>query len=300
MLETTIDLNLLTALDALLSEQSVSAAAERVNMTTPSMSRALGRLRLVLKDELLVRAGQGMVLTALAMSLRDRVHAARVAASAVLQPQQAPDLSQLEKTFVIRATDAIAGVVLAPLLTRLERDMPRARVALAGEGLEDALALREGRVDIDVGVLDFHEPELMSRTLLSDTFAFAVRRGHALTRRPLSAQRLVQHGHVIVSRLQKTRGPIDSVLEKMGLERKVVAVLPNFLAALMLAAESDAVVSAPKLLIAQLQKRFQLVLLKAPFELPRFSVGMAWHPRTQHDAAAVWLRAQLVDIAKAL
>src|SRR5215469_13322882 len=95
-----VDLNLLTALDALLSEGSVARAAERMNLSESAMSRTLSRLREATGDALLVRAGRTMVLTPHAQSLREQVRALTEQSAAVLRPAGATwDLRTLQRTF---------------------------------------------------------------------------------------------------------------------------------------------------------------------------------------------------------
>src|ERR1700709_727678 len=98
------DLNLLVALNALLSEGSVSRAAERLGLSESAMSRTLARLRETTGDALLVRAGRAMVPTPRALALRDRVKELVDEAHAVLRPDgPGLDLSTLERRFTVRA-----------------------------------------------------------------------------------------------------------------------------------------------------------------------------------------------------
>lgn len=100
------DLNLLFALDVLLAEKSVAAAARRLNLSASAMSRTLSRLREATGDPLLVRAGRQMVLTPYADSLRERTQGAVFAARAVLRPApQEFDITRHQQTFSLRAND---------------------------------------------------------------------------------------------------------------------------------------------------------------------------------------------------
>src|ERR1700723_588208 len=105
-----IDLNLLTALDALLSEGSVAGAAKRMNLSAPAVSRTLARARLALGDELLVRAGRRMVLTPRALELRGRVSDLLGDVQSVLRPEGAANPMTLTRGFTIRSSDYVAGV----------------------------------------------------------------------------------------------------------------------------------------------------------------------------------------------
>jgi hypothetical protein len=112
-----LDLNLLPALDALLTEGSVTGAARRLGLSSSAMSRTLARLRSATGDPLLVRAGRGLVPTPRAAELRDRVHELARQTRAVLSPQTDQlDIATLERTFTIRANEGFVGLLSAPLV----------------------------------------------------------------------------------------------------------------------------------------------------------------------------------------
>ena len=291
------DLNLLHALDALLQEESVTEAARRALLTTPGMSRALGRLRDALSDPLLVRAGKRMVLTPYAASLKERVHAARAEANSLLEPANQAPLRGLSRTLVIRSSDAVAALLAAPLHARLRADAPELAVHFAAEGNEDAAALRDGRVDLDIGVADLTEPELRTRALFQDSFVFVVRSGHVLERRNLTPARLAESYHVVVSRTGQPRGPIDHALRSFGHTRPIASVVPSFLAAMLAAVRSDLVAAVPRSLATACRDTLPIRVLQAPFDLPKIVVSLMWHPRVDNDVAHRWLRERVVEAA---
>ena len=155
-----IDLNLLIALDALLTEGSVIGAAQRMNLSPPAMSRTLGRIRLALGDEILVRAGRGMVPTPRALELHGRVRELVEDVRGVLRPDADAGPETLARSFTIRASDYVAGVFGVPLQAIAAREAPQVTLRFADQGKEDANALREGRIDLDIGVLGDIGPEI--------------------------------------------------------------------------------------------------------------------------------------------
>jgi DNA-binding transcriptional LysR family regulator len=290
LMTTNVDLNLLHALDALLQEASVTKAAQRARLTTPAMSRALGRLRDTLGDELLVRAGRAMVLTPLAMSLRGRVHVATAESKILLAPTPAVRLEQVERTMAVRCNDAVAAVLMSPLVTAAASEAPRLRIRFVPEGEEDAEPLRDGRIDLDIGVIALTEPELRIRRLLHDRFVGVVRTGHALTRGRMSAKCFAEARHVAVSRRGKLAGPIDVELQKRALMRFVAATVPDFLAALHAVAESDLVTAAPSRVVKTVAHHLPLASFALPFAVPGIAISMVWHPRFDAEPAHRWLR----------
>ncbi|MFD0441679.1 LysR family transcriptional regulator [Streptomyces indonesiensis] len=143
-----IDLNLLVPLSALLSERSVTRAAERVSVSQPAMSTALAKLRRHYNDPLLVRAGQAMVLTPLAESLVDPVKELLGGMYGVLDRTEEFDPATSTRTFNLVADDYVAIVMLRPLLSKLSEVAPDVRVSVTGvhTGMFDRL--RRGQSDL--------------------------------------------------------------------------------------------------------------------------------------------------------
>src|SRR5580704_8520575 len=117
---TSIDLNLLAALDVLLTERSVTAAARRLGLSISATSRTLARLRSATGDPLLVQAGRSLVPTPYAEQLAGRVHALTREARAVLTPAvNHMDPALLERTFTIRANEGFVALFAAALVASI-------------------------------------------------------------------------------------------------------------------------------------------------------------------------------------
>jgi DNA-binding transcriptional LysR family regulator len=286
-----MDLNLLVALDALLTEGSVIGAAQRMNLSPPAMSRTLGRIRLALRDEILVRAGREMVPTPRALELHSRVRGLIEDVRAVLRPDAGTDPSTLARSFTIRASDYVAGVFGVPLQVIAAREAPQVTLCFADQGKEDVSALREGRIDLDIGVLGEIGPEIRVQTLLRDRFVAALRVGHPLLKGRMTARRFAAAAHVSASRRGLNRGPIDDALAAQGLSRHVNYVVPGFHAAMLTAAASDLVAAVP-LAVAATASRLGLKIryVDLPVATPEVAISQAWHPRFDKDPGHRWLR----------
>ncbi|MYS84853.1 LysR family transcriptional regulator [Embleya scabrispora] len=295
--EPVIDANLAIALDALLAEHSVTRAAARLHTSPAAMSRTLARLRRVLQDPLLVRAGQTMVPTPRAQTLRDEAAAVVRSLEALLSPGTGVDPAGLRSTFTLQAADLV-GAALAPGLLQLaQQEAPGVSFRLRGEELEAGTALRDGRIDLEVGSIDHVDPETRIEELVSLRMMAAVRPGHPLTERPLTPARLAAAQHVAVSRRGRFTGPLDTALAEQNLHRRVSVVLPSHLAAMTLAIRSDVVCLVPAALpgaapspLTDDATALGLRLLDIPLALPPVTIGMAWHPRHTADGAHHWLR----------
>jgi DNA-binding transcriptional LysR family regulator len=294
---TDLDLNLLTVLDALLREGSVTGAAERLHLSAPATSRALGRLRRALDDPLLVRAGRGLVPTPLALSLAPRVGAIVEQARALLTTERDLNLSSVERRFTVRANDGWISLMGGPLLAQVGQEAPGVRLRFAPEGDDDVQLLRDGTIDLDIGVIDDLGPEIQVEPLWKESWVPMVASGHPLTRGKMTWKRLVSHPYIAVSRRGRSHGPYDELLATHGLLRRVIAVTPTATTAAHLLFESDAVCLFMASFADHAERRMGLHPLRTPDPLPVMQVSQAWHPRSTNDPVHRWLRAAILALA---
>jgi DNA-binding transcriptional LysR family regulator len=297
---TDADLNLLIALDALLSEGSVSKAAERLGLSESAMSRTLARLRETTGDELLVRAGRAMVPTPRAQALRDRVKTLVEEAGAVLQPAGPDlDLGALKRLFTVRANDGFTEAFAHLLVARTAREAPGVRLRFAPKPDKDVRPLREGLIDLDVGVLGETGPEVRVQALYSDRFIAAVRRGHPLLAGgEITAERYAACDHVVTSRRGRITGPVDDALAAAGLARNVAVIVPSFGTALSTAAATDMVALIPASYFEHMRANDTLRSFELPVSTQDITISQMWHPRLDRDPAHRWLRGVVLEVCR--
>jgi DNA-binding transcriptional LysR family regulator len=300
----TTDMNLLAALDALLSEGSVTAAARRLGLSSSAMSRTLTRLRRATGDPLLVRAGRGLVPTPHATELRNQVHQLTRDVRTVLSPHASHlDVASLERTFTMRAGEGFIELFAAPLVSRITEVAPFVRLRFAPKPDKDALPLRDGQIDIEIGVLGASAPELRTRFLFHDAFVGAARIGHPLLEGPITPERYAACRHVVASRKEKFTGPVDDALEALGLSREIVAVVPGFPDAMCVARDTDLVALVPRSALASPADAgptgLGLVGFDLPVRTPSIAISAMWHPRMDADPGHRWLRDTVVAVCHA-
>jgi DNA-binding transcriptional LysR family regulator len=288
-----LDLNLLLALDALLEEGSVGGAAQRMHVTSPAMSRTLGRIRDLTGDEIFVRTGRHMAPTPYALSVREDVHSVVLRAQTVLAKRGAVDLSQLERQFTIQCHDAIASAIGAALLLNLREAAPRATLRLLPEATVDTNDLRHGKVDLDIGAATPSHADIAHEVLGQDRLLVAMRARHPLAGRKLTARAYAEAEHITVSRRGRLRDPVDDVLAARGLSRRVVASAPTSAAALRFASETNLLVAVPEKMCAGALQALGLRRAPMPVPLTPLAVVSAWHRRHEPDRAHAWLREQV-------
>lgn len=291
-----VDLNLLVALDALLEENSVQGAADRLRLSAPAMSRTLGRIRRATGDDILVRSGRTMTPTPRALELREEAGELVRRAAALLTPSHDIDLAEVDRTFVVRCHDALLGALAPGLLDALAESMPSAAVRFVGETAEESVDLQRGRIDLDIGASPSPVPEISSKVLGADRLVAVMRSENALASAELTARTFASAQHVLVSRRGRTTDAVDDLLAEAGFERRVLAVVPTSTTALEVVAQSDAVCVVAGKMCARSMRRFGLVGLDLPFELPASPAIMLWHRRNDTDPSHRWLREQVAGV----
>ncbi|MFI7273911.1 LysR family transcriptional regulator [Streptomyces sp. NPDC049879] len=286
----TLDLNLLRVFDALLQDGSVTAAAERLHLSVPAASRALGRLRRAMGDPILVRAGRGMAPTPFALRTAPRVRALLDEAAALISADRAISPADLERTFTLRINDGVSATLAAAAIEATASAAPGVTLRFVPEGDESVEALRDGTIDMDIGVGEAPAADIRAAPLYEERVVGIVRADSALGRdAPPTLAQLCAHPHVSASRRGRARGPLDEALEAAGLRRHVAAVVPTFAAALLVAT-SRYVALVPRRLAEQYGTALGLRWFPIPADLPPVHVRLLWHTRLDTDPAHGWLR----------
>jgi len=287
-----IDLNLLKALEALLETESVSKAANLVNLSQPAMSRALNRLQHALKDPLLIRSGRGMVLTPRGEALRLPVQDALAKVSDVFKPH-AFDPSTAKDRFRIMAPDYVAQIIMPQVLGRVFSLAPQVQIEMESLSERGIAEMCEGKISLGFGVVDDGPilTNVAAQALLTDRQVCLMRKGHPLSQSGMSLESYAGASHALLSITGKGGGRIDTVLKERGLERTISLRVTQFLTISAAIAPTDLIITVPALLADQVMTR-DLTLMELPSELqtPSFTVSQIWHERFTADPAHQWLR----------
>lgn len=284
-----LDLNLLLTLDVLLAEHNVTRAARRLNLSQPSVSVQLARLREIFNDPLLLPGPRGMIPTARADALREPLRQALEALQGAIAPEETFDPTKAHLTWRVAATDYTETAIVLPVLNGLRTAAPDTRLAVyelsPGQSVRQA---EQSERDIIFHTRDSAPPELHQRSLFTERYVLAGRQAHPkLKRRPTLAQ-FCQLEHMMVSPDGGGfSGATDAVLASHGLSRRVVLSVPHFLFMLKVLASTDLVAVVPERLVKSVQG---LIVVEPPVEIPGFEILMLWHERVHRDPGHQWLR----------
>jgi DNA-binding transcriptional LysR family regulator len=296
-----LDLNLLWVFDALMETGSVAAAAEKLHLSAPATSRAVGRLRRAMNDPIMVRAGRGLVPTPFALRSRAQVRALLEMATQ-LSPTSATSPSTWRRTFAIRINDGLTPVISSRLAGAISAEAPGVTLRFVAQDSKAPEPLRDGTLDLDLGVGKTPPPDVNTHTLFVDRVVALVAADSDLGRAAeLSLEDMVRYPHVSASRRGLDYGPIDDKLRDLGLSRRVTSVVPNYAAAALMALQADLISIAPRVLAEDLVQRGMPVRWHDyPLSLPHVDVDLRWHRRLDEDPASQWLRNHIRAAVKPL
>lgn len=293
-----VDLNLLVVLQRLLETGSVTAAAERLRLSQPAVSRALGRLRDTFDDSLFVRTPEGLRPTPRAEQLRAELGGVLSRIDGLLAGSGAFSPAESTRTFNVATTDYGESVLLPRLLHELATRAPGVSVHVLPVGRPWEAALTEGDWDLHWAPRRKAGAGIVWTHLFDERFAFVVRKGHPMTRRPLTLARFAAIPQIAIAPEGRGSNPLDDQLARLGTKRRVVAQVPSFLVVPPLVAGSDLGVTLPRRIVDLHAHRWGLAVLDLPFEMPGFDLSQAWHERFRHDPAHAWFRQLVASAAR--
>jgi len=285
-----LDLNLLVALNALLTERSITRAAERLHLSPSATSGALARLRNFFADDLLTQIGRRMVPTPLGESLEVAVRDCllQVQATVEIRPQFDPATST--RNFRLMMSDFVATVLMPRVLERLQREAPDVKIELLANDDEPWESLSRGAVDFLVLPKHFVRADHPAQVLFDDEYVCVCWSGNPLIGDSISLEQCLALGHV-VARLGTQRPPtIDAwFFERFGHARRVDVVATTFGSVPHMLVGTNRVSIMHRRLAAVYCTSLPLKVLAAPLEMPRLVEMIQWHKYRDRDPARIWM-----------
>lgn len=287
------DLNLLLVFRVMDEVQHVTKASQILGMTQPAISHALRRLREFFNDPLFVRSSEGMVLTPLAQKLRDPIRAivGDLQSKVLLQEDFSP--KTLNRTFRIRTTDLVEGILIPKLMGLLEEKAPQSRLSILRTGTElPKRELETGHCDLAIaGFYGELTEGFYQQKLLLDHYVSCVSKEHPRIKSgKVSVEDFCEEKHILISPGGDLTGPIDKLLSKQKKARRVVVGASSFMVAGWILLETECVLTAPSRLISQFQKYLPIRAFTTPVKSDEIKIVQVWHERNQEDPAHQWFR----------
>lgn len=302
-----LDLNLLIALDALLSERNVTRAAERIYISQPGMSAALRKLRHHFADPLLEQVGRNFELTARGRALADPVKTILSQVSELNDQSNSFDASAVRRVFRISATTYGCEILATVLISRLREIAPLISVQFEELSANTADRLLNGSIDFAITVsarlldkMQAYDEFLRSEKLFTDEFVVAISKDNAFTEKTITFDELCEMGYI------ETRfgGVIVGITEQLWRQQPkqphTCGWLPNFHLTLNTVGMTDMATILPSLLVSMQSNRYNVRALPVPFEMPILEERLYWHRRNDSDPGHVWMERTLEAVATSL
>ena len=293
-----LDLNLLVVLGALLETRHVSRAAEQLDMSQPAVSRALGRLRDLFGDSLLVRGPSGLVLTGRARDLRQPLADALAGISRLVAE---PDFDPATATTPVRlgCLDLEAAIYLSPVVERLRAAAPDMPVEIHSHPDDYFGLLAEGRLHLAISGLEPRQRQAeFHRRVIDTTWSECLMSAdNPLASGAMTLGRYLRANHGVVAITGKGPAIMDQRLEAMGRTRRVVLRLSSFFNVPDSCAGTDVVFSLPHRIASRLARDPLLVTRPLPEALQSasFPMYLYWHSRHHGDPMHRWLRSLVMN-----
>lgn len=287
-----IDLNLLVILDALLSEQHVTRAAERLHLSQPAVSHALARLRDLLGDPLLVRAGAGLAPTARALELVAPLAEALAQVQSLLAPNTF-DPASARRTFRLAMSDYGAAIILPGLIRTLRREAPCIDLQISHASREGMVeSLLNGDIDLAAGVLPELPGELCSTPLFEERYVCLLDRQSLPAGGVLDLPTYLSRPHVLLEMRGSGTPEIERTLTALRERRRVAVSLPHWSVAPQFISGTDLILTVASRALKDVDDE-SLIIMPPPFEIAPFTFVSAWHKRRGGDQALNWLNRRI-------
>lgn len=295
-----LDLNLLVALDALLTEQSVSLAADRLCLSQSATSSALGRLREYFDDDLLVLKGRQMVLTTRAEELIEPTRAVleQIRTTIAVAPEFDP--LTCDRTIRFMASDYTTEVLLAPALQKFATTAPQMRFEIQHMSTSPVEALERGFVDLLVTVDFATSSDHPSELMFQDDYVVVGDRDNPAMAQEMTSELYLSLPHVTV-RFGQQRIPAfdDWYMRRKKQQRHIGVVTASFVTMPTLIVGTNRIGTMHRRLAEKLGQRYPLAFAEVPFEIPPVRELAQWDIANNNDAALRWVVGELKKVAEA-
>jgi LysR family transcriptional regulator, nod-box dependent transcriptional activator len=296
-----LDLNLLVALDALLTERNITRAAERMHLSQSAMSNALGRLRTHFDDELLVQVGRRMEPTPRADTLQEAVRDVLLRIDTTISAQPDFDPATSDREFTLFVSDYSMQVLIPHALALLSRQRGTVRIKLLPQVAHPFRALERGEADLLIIPAAYVSSEHPSNTLFREDFVCTVWRDSQLARGELTPERYLGAGHVVMQPPETSQPAFeDWFVQRHGISRRNQVSTFSFSSMPFLVIGTELIATVHLRLARLVQAALPITLKPVPLPMPVLEQTMQWHKYRTRDPGLLWLRTLMQQAAVAM
>lgn len=290
-----LDLNLVRVFVAIYETRSVTQAAERLDLTQPTISYGLAKLRKVYADRLFSRSSNGLVPTSLAEQLFQRYRDALTSVESTLEQNTAFDPLRSTRRFRLAMSDIGVLYFVPPLLRKFQESAPHIEIDIVQIPDAPSEDLSVGRLDMAIGNIPALASPVHSVLLFREHYVCLMSANHPTIGERMSLEEFSSARHVMVSSPRSGHFLIEEALAERGIHRNIVARVPQFTVLPQLLSQSDLLVLLPSRVANLYVLQGGLKALPLPVPLPDFQVQAHWHARHEYSAAHRWLVDEIVQ-----
>lgn len=292
------ELNLLIIFDAIMTEGSISRAADRLAMTQPAVSNAVSRMRIAWKDELFVKAGRNIKPTLKAENMWEQIKKPINELGAVIKPNSF-DPSTSTRTFKIAAADIVVQMMMVQLRQVIEKEAPNINIHTIPYTIINMTdVLDSANVDLVIGAANTAPGNIRSEHLFQPQYVCAMRPNHPLAKEEMSMHEFANAQHLLVSLSGDVVGFTDEVLAQKGLSRRIAMSVNQFSMVSSMLESSDLICVVPLGAVAKDIVSGRITATRPPVDIPPTSASLFWHIRQDKDPGLIWLRGHVSRLIK--
>jgi len=293
-----LDLNLLVALDALLTYQNVTRAAEQLNLSQSALSGALARLREHFNDELVVLVGRRMEPTPLAQSLAEPLHDLLLKTKALITAKPSFDPRTSERRISLVASDYATELLVTNVLMEMAQQAPHIKVALEETTTETFEKFDRGEINFIIvpdGLAFQRHPRVH---LFDERYVCVVWTENSLVGDSLSTDQYQTMPHVVrYSKGSLQRTFEQRFLDQFGYHRNETVTVPAFTLVPKLVVGTDRIATVHARLAELYARVLPLRIVTPPFEFPVLGEVLQWHRHEEDDPCLAWFRRMIKNAA---
>lgn len=296
-----LDLNLLVALDALLTERSVTRAADRLHLSQPALSASLARLRTHFDDQILARRGNTYELTPFAVRLAEHTTTALEAARRVFESQASWSPAESTREFSIYGSDygfVTVGTIVSQLAAERAPGV-RFRYMLHNPGIVEDAANRLRSAD---GMVIPHGPVsgLPYLDLWQDDWLAVVSADNDEVGDALTMQNLADLPWVLTFQSRSAFTSAARQVQQLGVEPHIEVVLESFLSVGHFVSGTRRVGLVQSALAPHLLRIGGIRVVPLPFAATPLVSALWWHPSHSRDPEHEWMRGLFAEAGRVI
>ena len=291
-----VDLNLFLVFEVIYAEAGITRASERLNLSQPAISHALGRLRELFDDPLFTRQGRVMTPTPFARRLIEPVQQALRGLELTLCQVDSFDSPRARRRFTVGMREVVEAGLIPIMMRRIEKSAPHIDLAIVRSGrreLENELSA--GMLDIAV---DVHLPvgeDIRRQRMCAERLVVVARRAHPSVGPGLDLETYLAEEHIIVTQRRRGLSAEDYELNRQNLRRNIRMRCQSYLTACRAVAATNMILTMAQRWAPAMNAQLDNQLVAFPLDVSAFDSYIYWHKHSENDAASAWLRQLTID-----